>query len=203
MTVETIPITPTLRVRIEVDRDAESPLQDEDLASVAYMARSRYTLGNEPLDHESMRLIEEGIERGELVGLPVFAYIHGNIALKAAQENPFHCQWDSGRSGFAYMTRKQAFDTWGHDQGEPVPADEVLRRALAYVTGVVDEYASFLAGECYGFVIERLTLDASGEVLTAEQLDSCWGFVGDLDVCRDEAVQQATNFVEEEDYAVH
>lgn len=71
------------------------------------------------------------------------------------------------------------------------------------MTGVVDEYASFLAGEVYGFVIERLTLGDDGEVLTAEQLDSCWGFIGDLEVCRDEAVQQASNFVEEEDCAVH
>lgn len=203
MTVETIPITPTLRVRIEVDRDAESPLQGEDLVNIAYLARSRYTLGNEPLDNESMGFIKEGIERGELVGLPVFAYIHGGIALRAATENPFSCQWDSGLSGYAYMTRKQAFDTWSHDRGEPVPADEVLRRALAYVTGVVDEYASFLAGEVYGFVIERLTLGDDGEVLTAEQLDSCWGFTGDINVCKEEAMQQAANFVEEEDCAVH
>lgn len=194
MTVETIHITPTLRVRIELDEDAQSPLDDDNLGKIAYVGRSRYVLGNEACDLEDLDMIRDGIARGELVGMPVFAYVHSGTTLKAAETNPFSCPWDSAQSGFVYMTKAEALKEWGGLH----MTDDVLAKVHSYQAGMVEAFSDYLSGECYGFVIERLTLDEDGDVTSAEQLDSCWGFVGDIGYCKDEAVQQAANFVEED-----
>ena len=200
MTVETIPITPTLRVRIELDEDAQNPLTEGDnLGKIAYVGRSRYVLGDEACDLEDLDRIRDGIASGALVGMPVFAYIHGSTTLKAAPTNPFSCPWDSAQSGFVYMTKAEALKEWGGLH----MTDDVLAEALDYLVDLVDTFSSYLSGECYGFVIERLTLDEDGDVTSAEQLDSCWGFIGDIDYCKDEAVQQAANFVEEDTCEPH
>lgn len=195
MTVETIHITPTLRVRIELDEDAQNPLDVyPKLGKIAYVGRSRYVLGDEACNVEDLDMIRDGIARGELVGMPVFAYVHSGTTLKAAETNPFSCPWDSAQSGFVYMTKAEAIKEWG----TKVMTATILAQALDYLVDLVDTFSSYLSGECYGFVIERLTLDEDGDVTSAEQLDSCWGFIGDINYCKDEAVQQAANFVEED-----
>lgn len=195
MTVETIHITPTLRVRIELDEDAQNPLDVyPKLGKIAYVGRSRYVLGDEACDLEDLDMIRDGIARGELVGMPVFAYVHSGTTLKAAETNPFSCPWDSAQSGFVYMTKVEAIKEWG----TKVMTATVRAKALDYLVDLVDTFSSYLSDECYGFVIERLTLDEDGDVTSAEQLDSCWGFTGDINYCKDEAVQQAANFVEED-----
>lgn len=200
MTVETIHITPTLRVRIELDEDAQNPLDVyPKLGKIAYVGRSRYLLGDEACDLEELDMIRDGIARGELVGMPVFAYVHSGTTLKAAETNPFSCPWDSAQSGFVYMTKAEAIKEWG----AKVMTATVLAQALDYLVDLVDTFSSYLSDECYGFVIERLTLDEDGDVTSAEQLDSCWGFIGDIDYCKDEAVQQAANFVEEDTCEPH
>ena len=200
MTVETIHITPTLRVRIELDEDAQNPLTEGDnLGKIAYVGRSRYVLGDEACAVEDLDMIRDGIARGELVGMPVFAYIHSGTTLVAAPTNPFSCPWDSGQSGYVYMTKAEALKEWGGLH----MTDDVLAKAHSYQAGLVEAFSDYLSGECYGFVIERLTLDEDGDVTSAEQLDSCWGFLGDLNYCKEEAVQQAANFVEEDTCEPH
>lgn len=199
MTVETIHITPTLRVRIELDEDAQNPLDVyPKLGKIAYVGRSRYVLGDEACDLEDLDRIRDGIASGALVGMPVFAYIHSGTTLKAAETNPFSCPWDSAQSGFVYMTKAEAIKEWG----TKVMTATVRAKALDYLVDLVDTFSSYLSGECYGFVIERLTLD-DVDIVSTEELDSCWGFIGDIDYCKDEAVQQAANFVEEDTCEPH
>ena len=49
------------------------------------------------------------------VYLPIYAYLHGNIALSASNNNPYNCQFDSGLLGYIYTTNekiKQYFPKW-------------------------------------------------------------------------------------------
>nr|QMS47935.1 hypothetical protein WG33_0134 [uncultured bacterium] len=65
-------------------------------------------MGTEYVKRERMDAIRDGIKSGELIGMPVFAYVHSGATIRAAETNPFNCPWDSGQSGFVYCTREAA-----------------------------------------------------------------------------------------------
>lgn len=193
MTVETIDITPTLRVRIEIDEDATNPRSEYDnLGRIAYSSRSREMLGDEPCSLDELNYIRDRIESGALVGLPVFAYIHSGVVIKAAETNPFHCPWDSGQSGYIYMTKEAAIKEWG----KKVMTPRVRQKALDYLKGEVQTFSEYLGGHCYGYVVERLHLDEDGDTVSTEELDACWGFIGDLSYVVQEATAAAEHFKE-------
>lgn len=195
MSVEVIPITPTLRVRIEYDEDGANPRTEFDnVGKIAYWDRSRYVLGDEPMSREELDELGVKIAKGELIGVPVYAYIHSGVVLKACEANPFSCRWDSGQSGFVYCTKEKAVAEWGNKVVTP----KVREKALAYLKGEVETYSAYLGGECYGYVVERVVLDEDGDEVGVEVLDSCWGYLADLPYCREMAVQAAANFVEED-----
>ena len=50
-------------------------------------------------------------------------------------------------------------------------------RAIARIKSEVATLDSYLRGECYGYVISR----------HGEEIESCWGFLGDDDYCLQEA----------------
>lgn len=185
MTIETINLSDTVRVRIEADADAVNPLHKEDLVKVAYLRSSRHLLGNEPLDHDGLDAIKRGIESGALIGLPVFAYIHGGVTLKATTTNPFHCRWDSGQCGFAYVERSKALHEWG---GQRL-SKRVRESAYSYIRGTVDEFTQYLNGDVFGFVVETLE---DGEWVERE---SGWGYYGQ-DYCRTEGCHAAEHLLE-------
>lgn len=189
MSFEIYNVTPELRVRVEFDPEPINPRVDYDnVGKIAYSSRSRYTLGDEPCSEDRMAEISEGIASGELVGLPVFAYTHSGTVLQAARENPFVCPWDSGQSGFVYCTADQVAQEWGGDKGQ----------ALDYLRNTVDTYSSYLAGDCFGYVVERVHRDEAGDPSHYEELDSCWGFLGDPKGCLAEGVSVAASYVEDD-----
>ena len=100
------------------DTDCECPLQgDEHEVKIAYLERSRYTLGNEPVSEERMDEIAAGIRSGELIGVPVYAYVHGGVALRAGSSwhgllPQGHAEFDSGQSGFVYISKADALKHW-------------------------------------------------------------------------------------------
>lgn len=89
--------------------------------------------------------------------LPLYAYIHSGVALSLDE---FSCPWDSGQVGWVLVGKRCGF-----------------RSISKAAKSLVSEWSSYLSGEVYGFVVER----------EGEQTDSCWGFVGDIKYCRDEA----------------
>jgi hypothetical protein len=50
------------------------------------------------------------------------------------------------------------------------------------IRGEVKAYDSYLTGDCYGFKITGIDGD---------EIDSCWGYLGDLAYCREEAKSAA------------
>lgn len=157
-------------ITIEHDSDCESPLEHDEGVFITYNKSSRYTLGNTPADSNEHAAIGKRIELSELIGLPVYAYIHGGIALSTG---PFSCPWDSGQSGWIYITRETALAWYG---GKILTAAKRVK-ALNSLRAIVAEYSSWLNGDCYGYIIE----DMDGE-----EVDACWGFIG-----RENAEEQA------------
>lgn len=182
MTVETIYVNPTLRIRVEIDPDPVNPRTDyKCFGKIAYLQRSHLCLGDLPVTEFGLNEIEHGIKDGTVIGLPVFAYVHSVVVLKAAQTNPFTCRWDSGQSGFAFADLDKVLQEFN----ATTLTDEVMAQALAVLAAEVDELSKYLGGEVYGYVIERLELDADGDVVGVVELDSCWGFIGDVSyVCQ-------------------
>lgn len=171
---KTIPSdVPGLEARIYYEEYPEAP--EYDIVKITYSS-SRYCLGTECVSRERLDEIRDGIASGKYVGVPVWAYVHSGATISTGKklrgdtparlrENPYGCPWDSGQSGFAYMTYEDALRNWGKKR----LSAQQKAQAIACIDGVVDEFAAYLRGECYGYEIVR------GE----DVLDSCWGFIGD------------------------
>jgi hypothetical protein len=162
---------PHLQAEIHYDQDPYTP---ELACTITYNTRSRYTLGTVTADSERDEAIARSVRSGEYIGLPVFAYVHGSVAIQAAQTNPFHCQWDSGRSGWAYMTKAEVREVFGVKR----ITKSIKEQALALMRAEVENFSQYLNGEVYGFIIRDTNTD--------EVLDSCWGYYG-LQYVEDEA----------------
>lgn len=144
-------------VRILVDQDPGSPTDWDNLGEIAYTGR--YVLGTQHCSRDELDEIAEGIESGRLIGLPVYAYVHGQATIRTS---PFSCPWDSGQSGFVYCRASDAEDQW--------PGDSHFRaNALRVLAGEVKTFDQYLRGDVYGYVVT----DPEGN-----EVDSCWGLYG-------------------------
>lgn len=173
----------TKRIRLLRDECGEWD-ECDGLVKIAYMDRARECLGTEGVTRERMDEIRDAIDKGEYVGMPVYAYVHSGATVSTS---PFSCPWDSGQSGFVYMTREDAVAGWG----EKLLTAEVRKKALAACEGFVKEFAIYLEEGMWGYVAEELakrhvkvtSLDKTETLSeydeeTWEQVDSCWGFAG-------------------------
>lgn len=174
------------KIRIRLVHDDWYTLDEHcsgDGVRVAYLKRSRYCLGGEAVDEARMKDISVKIRSGEYIGLPVYAYVHGGVALSTDRRYPFDDAWDSGQSGFAYIPKRKT----GYGR--------VTKKRRAEVEGwcrsAVREMSSILGGDVWGVVAERLEYTGSGgeELWTAE--DSCWGYIG-----RDHAESEAESLAD-------
>ena len=172
MTVKTIEISDDLRVRIEYDADPANPAEGENLGQITYNARSRYVLGTEGIDNDRFDEISRQVRDGKLIGIPVFAYVHGGSTIRAAWENPFGCPWDSGRSGWVYTSREKALA----EHGATRLTKALREKVYSVLRAEVETFNQYLNGDIYGYMVERL-VDGEWEIV-----DSCWGFYG-LDEC--------------------
>jgi hypothetical protein len=103
-------------------------------------------------------------ENGFIV-YPVFKYEHGNVLYKTS---PFSCPWDSGQSGYLFLSRKE----WKRKS----------KRSDSYAAAILESYSDWCNGSIFGYIIE----DSNGD-----ELDSVWGFIGDSDYCLSEGKSQA------------
>lgn len=184
--VQVIDVNDDYRIRIEHDDDAKSPKDWDNVGHITYNEKSRYILGTQAVSLDRYEEIARGIEKGSLIGLPVYAYVHGGSSI--ATES-FSCPWDSGKSGWAYCSKERAIEKFG---GKNL-TKEVKDKALGALKSEVETYNQFLTGEVYGFKIEKiLSRDDEGKVLQTKTVDYCGEIYG-LDNC----ITQAKSAVEQ------
>jgi hypothetical protein len=169
--------------KIIVDTQLDDTYAFENyLGKIVYFRRSKEVLGTYAVSEEEMQEIAEGIKEGTLIGMPVYAYVHSGVALSTV---PFHCRWDSGQSGYVYTTRARAYEGWDLESDKKIL--EVLQQE-------VDYFNDCLAGNVHAYVIYK----------GKEVLDSCYGFVGDIEksdivVCMDMTAAAIINDIKEEE----
>lgn len=132
-------------INIYYDEFAESPFDWylEDELIITYKKGSSYILGNKAVDPEEWEENEEKkLEETHFI-FPVYAYIHGNVALSL---HPFSCPWDSGRSGTMYV-KKTLIEGY-----EP----EVDENAKGYklASDFIKTLNKWLSGEVFYYTVE-------------------------------------------------
>jgi hypothetical protein len=171
-----------LTVKIAVDPEPLNPREEQDNFGHMRCWHRRYSLG----DNSTMS-VEEGAElvaqvrkNGGIV-LPLFLVVHSGIAMRAGSAEFRACDsagWDWGQVGFIYCDKDDIRKNWGVKR----VTKKLLKQAEELLEAEVGEYDSYLTGECYGFIIESPD---------GEDLESCWGFLGDIKYCREEAISTA------------
>lgn len=152
-----------------IDTDYYCPEPDyEPKAHIVYNKNADYQLGNEPVDPETFRLPTD------CVAVPVYAYIHGAVAIAASNSNPFAMdpqEWDSGVSGYAYYTREDI-------EAVGIQSDEAARKQLI---NAVNEYGDWLEGDCYSIALYKTPEGADPEAVDTDELESLdmqFGLIG-------------------------
>lgn len=153
-----------LTVRIVHDEHGESPRTMQDNLGEMRCWHPRYRLGDAetecPDDPEDFGAWAE--EEGA-VWLPLYLYDHSGLTMNTTG---FSCGWDSGQVGYIYATAEHMKKCYMVDE----LTDDHREMAEQDLKHQVAEFDLFLRGEIYGYVIE----DADGD-----EIDSCWGFIGD------------------------
>lgn len=147
-----IKINDRITAVLEYDELCQGPEEFGMLGKIYYLNKSRYRLGTVPVSSEKMDEISLKIQQGELVGLPVYAYVHSGVALATT---PYSCSFDSGLSGFIACSHEDVANWYGAE----MPKEGILE----VLRSEVEEFSKFLAGDVY--VIKILVDGEEKEVI--------------------------------------
>jgi hypothetical protein len=112
------------------------------------------------LDNMSIGDLRRFAERSHVI-MPLYLYDHSGITMSTSD---FNDRWDSGQVGFIYVSHEKIADNFGS------VTPENLEKTKKLLKGEVQDYDCHLRGERYGFrLYDR-----------GEEIDSCWGFLGDF-----------------------
>ena len=112
--------------------------------------------------------------------LPLYLYEHGGMTIRTTT---FYDRLDSGQVGYIYVTAEEARKEFGRQWRNK--AEHLLRLE-------VGEYDDYLTGNCWGYriFVAPEGVDEAFQVHSFDDLDevdSCWGFLGDKEYCLEEA----------------
>jgi hypothetical protein len=154
------------RLEIVQDTDAGSPRTENDNLGTMVCWHRKYNLGDK---HHFQNICDfrQEININNSLVLPLYLYDHTILALST---EPFtgkapHAAWDTSMVGYIYVTHEKIADEYGR------VSQDTIEKAKQVLEAEVHEYHHYLRGDVYGFRI----LDGNKEI------DSCWGFIGDLD----------------------
>lgn len=175
----TLDVHPAVVVEMHYDSDANDPRSEFDHTATFALSHRRYDLADEAdlsdtlVDLDGFEAVVDYLkaEHDAVLVKTVYGYDHGQLTCSTT---PYSCPWDSGILGFAFVTKAAMDEGWGAGQWTE-------ENALAVIVSEVTEYAQYLTGSVYGYVVK--------DALTEEVLDSCWGFYGD-DYAEQEAREQ-------------
>jgi hypothetical protein len=165
-------------IKIEQDTEGLDPRKEYDNLGTMVCFHRRYNLGDKDHgirheDYSGWDEMEAAIRRDNDVAviLPIYMYDHSGITINTTG---FSCPWDSGQIGFIFITKEKVREEYSVKR-----ITKALRERIGtYLTGEVETYDLSLRGEVYGYVI-----DTPEE----EDAESCWGFLGEMEHCLQEA----------------
>ena len=179
-------------LKIIYDSSCESPREDDGkIGTIAYKS-SNYKLGEEsildPIDWlaEKIGWSEERIYKlakkngwryysdevknyleviffEKFIALPVYKYEHSGISISTS---PFGCRFDSGQIGYIYTTKAVIRDTMMISK----VTKKDVEKAIASMEAEIKYFNEYIQGENFGYIVEDED---------ENELDSCWGFIGD------------------------
>jgi hypothetical protein len=185
-----------LKIEIISDEDGQSPREWDNMGKMICF-HSRYNLGDEHNfkqpnafrfslleellgDTDKAEAFVEKHSEEEIKALidkkyfikNLFLYDHSEISISTRSfiGRAQHAQWDSGQVGYIYVSKADVKKEWKVTKISKKLADTINKN----LEGEVETYDSYLRGDVYGFKISVNEEDG-------EELDSCWGFIGDYD----------------------
>jgi len=176
-------------VEIHYDEDPQNPRDGEfqDLCNMFICFHKRYQIGDKHdykfQDYSGWDEMEKQIikDLDPLEIRPLYLLDHSGISIS---DHSFGDPWDSGRIGFVLITKKSARETYMVKR----ISKKTREWAKKCLDDSISELNSYLRGECYGYVIKTKPTEENEE---GEELDSCWGFIGDIKYVREEATNSA------------
>lgn len=123
-------------------------------------------------DFESWEEMQNRLEK-DYHTFRVSMYEHGGTTVKIGS---FSDPWDSGQIGFCLVPRKRGMN---HKR-----AERIARSHVQY-------WDELMTGNVWGYVIKKGQEIGDGD----DEIDSCWGFVGDSDLCIAEARSALKNII--------
>lgn len=192
-------------IKIEQDDDPLNPVEDWDMLGTMVFWHRRMNLGHvyqetsrldpsewlvkwlegnredlspEVLEVKSMDELMLDFQKTNLL-IPVFAYEHGSITIRAGSKHPYWDSWDSGQLGFTYVPHEKIIAEYGDLSANSI------EKATQCLRAEIESYDDYLNNNVYGYIVE----DEGGE-----HLDSSWGFFGDEG--KKEAESDAKSFID-------
>jgi len=134
------------------DENGYSPRDDDNLGTMVCFHR-KYSLGDKTDlnsdNFDGWQALKDYLKKElkAVVILPLYLYDHGRISIAIAPHGQ-HYSWDGGQVGFVYVTKEQL-------KKEGV----TKKRAEKILMAEVEDYNSYLIGDCYILVKETYNKD--------------------------------------------
>jgi len=180
----------SLAVVVDYDAFPTSPREFDNL-TIIRGDHDRYNIGDgKPLDTHEDALNRGGIRllarylrmcEGAVAVAKLGLYDHSGVSYSIVPLGSEYRGWDSGVVGYVYVTRAR----WLEFMGTPwTGSDDDVSRVNEAMKSEVSEYSDWASGQVYGYRIVRPCDDPAHEddeaidCDHAEELESCWGFIG-------------------------
>ena len=139
---------------IKQDLDPENPRAEWDNLGTFALFHKRYSLGDKhdirQQDFSSWNEMYAYISKKlkAAVILPIYLYDHSGLTIS---HRPFHCDWDSGQIGFAYVTKEKALEEFG---GKRVGMN-LRHKVFMALKAEIKTYDQYLTGDVWCYEIKN------------------------------------------------
>ena len=172
-------------LEIHLDDNPESPREWDNLGIMLCGHRS-YELGDEQFNSREA-LDERLAELNPVIKLPLWLLDHSSLTMQTGSFAEDAQQWDSGQVGWIVATKKDILDNFtgyyrtGKNRGKRKPmrtllSPRMIKNAEEILRGEVETYSCYLAGDVYGYIIEKQSTCDKCKNISSDATDSCWGF---------------------------
>ncbi len=165
------------KVKVCFDPEPLNPRKEYDNGTIMLHWHRRYDLGDKRIERMTAEEVKEEYENDPVLAIqPLYLYDHSGLSVSTGS---FSCSFDSGQVGWVIITRSKA-EEMGFKDYTTEQYEEVIKQD-------VKTYDDYLTGQVFGYEVEGKEGD---------HLESCWGYVGDIDYCISEAKSAAEHAVD-------